>query len=58
VLCLAHQLEPESPERRDHPRLWGIDRKLCDHAGMVASATNASSSGESSARTSAPNVSM
>jgi len=58
MLSLAHHLEPESAERGDYSGLWGIDRKLGHQAGMVASATKASRSGESSGRTSAPNVSM
>jgi hypothetical protein len=58
VLSLAHHLEPESVERSDYSGLWGIDRELGHQAGMVASATKASRSGESSGRTSAPNVSM
>jgi|ERR1035441_1435962 hypothetical protein len=53
----AH-LEPESVGRGYDSRLWGIDRELGHQAGMVASATKASRSGESSCRTSAPNVSM
>src|ERR1039457_4361254 len=34
VLSLAHHLEPESVERGDDSRLWGIDRELGQQAGM------------------------
>src|ERR1017187_4334373 len=58
VLGLAHHLEPQCAQRGNHSPFWSIDGKLRHQAGIVASATNASRSGESSGATSLPKVSM
>jgi len=58
VVAVPHETEAEGLKSCDDPGSRRVDRKLGGHPAMVASATKASSTGDSGAKASAPNVSM
>jgi hypothetical protein len=58
VFPLSDGLKPQTLECSDNPRLRGINGKLRHQMGTPASATKASSTGDSDSSTSRPNVSM